>query len=182
MPPSYSGTHRHLRITGKKTVKLAIIVATANNRVIGADNALPWRLPEDLKYFRSVTLGKPLIMGRKTYESIGRPLPGRTNIVVSSRPDWRLEGAYVVGSLEQAIACAGNHLDSSGEVMIIGGEQLYLRSLPVVDRIYLTKIKLTVEGDAFFPPYNESDWNAHKVKSGFGADGLAYEFLILDRR
>ena len=129
--------------------KISIIVAMAKNRVIGKDNDMPWHLPADLQHFRKMTTGKPIIMGRKTYESIGRPLPKRHNIIVSRNADYEVEGCDVVGSLEEAVACAGE----VEEVMIIGGGFLYEQTINRVDKLYLTFIDLEVEGDTLFPSY-----------------------------
>lgn len=126
---------------------LSLIVAISQNRVIGRDNAMPWHLPDDLKYFRRVTKGNPVIMGRKTHESIGRPLPQRQNIVVSRDPNYHTVGCSVVGSLEAALATA----EPGKEAFIIGGAALYRQSLSMVDRVYLTEVRATVEGDTFFP-------------------------------
>ena len=137
-------------------MNVSLIVAVSRNGVIGLDNQLPWHLPEDLKYFKSVTMGKPLIMGRKTFESIGRPLPGRTNIVITRDSGWHAEGVEVAQTLLQAmtlarLACAQAELN---EIMVIGGEQIYRLALPVADRLYLTEVQAEVEGDAFFPAYD----------------------------
>ena len=119
-------------------VKLALIAAMARNRVIGRDNAMPWHLPEDLRYFKATTLGKPIVMGRKTFDSLGRPLPGRTNIVVSRQPDLRLEGAQVFASIDAALDAARQQAQADGvdEVMVIGGDNLYRQTLESADRIY----------------------------------------------
>ncbi|HIC44034.1 MAG TPA: type 3 dihydrofolate reductase [Sulfurimonas sp.] len=128
---------------------ISLIAAMAKNRVIGKDNAMPWHLPADLGHFKRVTLGKPIIMGRKTYESIGRPLPGRQNIVISSKLSYTLEGCDTVTSLEEALALVKG-LD---EVMIIGGGFLYKQALPQANKLYLTFIDLGIEGDTYFPDY-----------------------------
>lgn len=135
---------------------VSLIVAMANDRVIGVDNTLPWRLSADLKRFKAITMGKPIIMGRKTWESIGRPLPGRLNIVVSRNADYLAEGAKVVNSLDAAIDLANQ--DNADELMIMGGANLYEQALPYVNKMYLTQIDLNVKGDAWFPAYNESEW------------------------
>ena len=142
------------------SVPIALIAAVAENGVIGDKNAIPWRLPSDFAHFKRTTLGKPLIMGRKTFESIGRPLPGRTNIIVTHRGDYRPEGVLVVSSLEaaleraQAIAAA----DGASEVMIGGGAQIYAEALPLADRLYLTHVLLKPEGDTYFPAINPQEW------------------------
>lgn len=132
---------------------LSAIVAMASNRCIGRDNTLPWRLPADLQRFKRLTMGHTLIMGRKTYESIGRPLPGRTTLVVTHQPDWRAEGVRVAHSLEQALEQA-----RGDEVFIAGGAQLYAQALPQVRRLQLTLLERPYEGDTFFPPLDLSGW------------------------
>ena len=129
--------------------KISIIVAMAKNRVIGKDNDMPWHLPADLQHFRKMTTAKPIIMGRKTYESIGRPLPKRHNIIVSRNSDYSQEGCDVVGSLDEALRCAGD----VEEVMIIGGGFLYQQTIDQADKLYLTFIDLDVDGDTLFPSY-----------------------------
>lgn len=136
------------------SMKISLIVAMAHDRVIGADNAMPWHLPADLRHFKALTLGKPLIMGRRTFQSIGRPLPGRRNLVISRDPAWSAEGVEVCGSLESALAA----VVGCDEVMIIGGGQLYAQALVLADCLYLTHIDLTVAGDTRFPPYEQLGW------------------------
>ena len=128
---------------------LSIIVAMAKNRVIGKENDMPWHLPADLQHFRKKTSGKPIIMGRKTYESIGRPLPKRHNIIVSRKSDYKVEGCDVVSSLEEAVKMAGD----VEELFIIGGGFLYEQTIEQADKLYLTFIDLEVAGDTFFPEY-----------------------------
>lgn len=137
---------------------LAMIAAHAQNRVIGLNNQMPWHLPADLKHFKAKTLGKPIIMGRKTWDSLGRPLPGRLNIVVSRQPDLTLEGAEVFTDLLSARARAEAWALEQGaaEVMLIGGGQLYAQALEQAQTLYLTRIDLCVQGDAFFPEYGEA--------------------------
>ncbi|WP_295799034.1 dihydrofolate reductase [uncultured Microbulbifer sp.] len=138
---------------------LAMIVATARNGAIGRENTLPWRISGDLQFFKRTTLGKPVVMGRKTFESIGRPLPGRSNIVITRNPDWRADGVTVVSSLEQALQAADTvaRRDSAAEIMVIGGAQIYRQALPVAARLYVTEVEADVEGDAFFPAIG-NDW------------------------
>ena len=133
---------------------ISLIVAMTDERVIGIENRLPWHLPGDMQWFRRHTLGKPVIMGRKTYESIGRPLPERTNIVISRDTDYRAEGCTVVQSPEKALAAAGN----APEVMVMGGASIYAQFLDRADRLYLTLVHAAIEGDAFFPEFDESVW------------------------
>jgi dihydrofolate reductase len=159
---------------------ISLIVAASENHVIGVRGELPWRLPADLKRFKAITMGKPIVMGRLTWESIGRPLPGRLNIVISRQPDFVAEGCTVVGSPEAAISAAGD----APEVMVIGGGHIYKQFLPLADRIYLTRVHAEVEGDAFFPELDESKWDivdseAHEA-DGQGAP--PHTFLTLERR
>lgn len=166
-------------------MKLAIIVAAAKNGVIGNNNQLPWHLPQDLKYFKSVTLGKPVIMGRKTYESIGRPLPGRTNIVVTRSADWKVDGVVVVNSIEQALEEARKAIAASAtpveEAMIIGGAEIYRTALPMVNKVYLTRVEVEIEGDAFFPALPEAEWQLASTTAGDEQASLAHQFLVYER-
>ncbi|MGB1807719.1 MAG: dihydrofolate reductase [Porticoccaceae bacterium] len=164
-------------------MKLSLIVAVSRNGVIGIDNQLPWHLPEDLKYFKSVTMGKPLIMGRKTYDSIGRPLPGRTNIVVTRDPSWQAPGVDVAQSLEVALQLGQSACEAAGadEIMVIGGEQIYRMTLPAADRLYLTQVDAEVEGDAFFPEVDFSQWQQISEQLPELTDTHPYRFLQLDR-
>ena len=164
-------------------MKISLIVAVSRNGAIGLNNQLPWYLPEDLKYFKSVTMGKPLIMGRKTFDSIGRPLPGRANIVLTRDPQWTWAGVEVVQSVEQAlvageIACEAADVD---EIMVIGGEQIYRMTIDLADRIYLTQVDADVEGDAFFPDIDLNNWSQTSVKLPEIIDKHPYQFLVLDR-
>ncbi len=158
---------------------LSIIAALSRNRVIGKDNQLPWRLPADLKHFKAVTLGKPVIMGRKTFESIGKPLPGRDNIVVTRNPHFRADGLAVVHSLDAALAQAHN----APEIMLIGGAQLYAEALPRAQRLYLTLIDADIDGDAQFPEYNPAEWRetAREDHASDENNHYRYSFLILER-
>jgi dihydrofolate reductase len=155
---------------------LSLIVARASNGVIGKDNQLPWRLPADLKYFKAVTMGKPIVMGRKTFESIGRPLPGRQNIVVSRNPDFMSDGITVVHSVEAAIAAA----NEAAEIMLIGGTELYTLSLSLADKVYLTEIHQDFDGDARFPNL-DSQWKEISRDDHFSDDGLGYSFCIFEK-
>lgn len=166
-------------------MKLAIIVAAAKNGTIGRNNQLPWHLPQDLKYFKSVTLGKPVIMGRKTYESIGRPLPGRTNIVITRQQNWQPgSGVVVVSSLEQAIVAAREATADvvDAEAMIIGGAEIYRLALAQTDRVYLTQIEAEVEGDACFPPLPATLWELTSAVAGDPAAELPHTFCVYERR
>ncbi|MCW8883947.1 MAG: dihydrofolate reductase [Motiliproteus sp.] len=167
-------------------MKLALIVAQSENRVIGRNNKLPWHLPEDLKYFKSVTMGKAIIMGRKTFESIGRPLPGRTNIVVTRDASYKAEGIEVVHSLEAAVDKAEilALINGADEALVIGGAQLYEQALPRADRLYLTQVHHQVDGDAYFPAFEQNEWQ-QVGRDDFDADGhnpYNYSFLVLDRQ
>lgn len=157
-------------------MRIALIAAMAEHRVIGRGGSIPWKIPGEQKRFKRITLGHTVIMGRRTYESIGRPLPGRTNIVVSRRPGFRPEGCLAASGLEAALALcpAGEE-----EIFIIGGGQLYREALPIADRIYLTVVPLTVDGDAFFP---EIPAEAFALTSAERIPGPpAYDLLIYDR-
>ena len=133
---------------------ISLIAAMDENRLIGIDNRLPWQLPADLQYFRQVTMGKPILMGRKTYESIGRPLPGRMNIVLTSDPAFTADGCTVVHSVEEALnAAAGND-----EVMVIGGASVYRHMLPIAQRLYMTLVHAQFEGDTHFPVIEPDEW------------------------
>lgn len=164
---------------------LSSIVAMSENRVIGVDNQLPWHLPEDLKYFKRITMGHPIIMGRKTYESIGRPLPGRTNIVVTRQAEWDAEGVVATHSVDEALQVAARQVASDGveEAFMIGGEELFRQSLHKMDRIYLTQVHAHIDGDAYFPEFDRSQWEEveridHEPDH---RNPYAYSFLVLNR-
>ena len=166
-------------------MKRSMIVAMAENRVIGINNNLPWYLPNDLKYFKQVTMGKPILMGRKTFESIGKPLPGRANIVITRNKEWAADGIKIVHSLESAYQLAESivEIDGQDEVMVIGGDQIYQSSLPSIDRISLTKVHAEVKGDAWFPELDWSEWK-EVAREDFSAEGpnpYDYSFIVLDR-
>ena len=161
-------------------MNLSIVVAYSSNHVIGKDNRLLWHLPDDLKRFKNLTMGHPMIMGRKTFESIGKPLPGRTSIIVTRDPHYRREGCLVVHSVEEAIGVA---FELVPEVFVIGGAQIYERVLPMVQKIYLTEVHHFFEGDTFFPELNQNQWREIKRES-FPADlrnPYAYDFVELER-
>jgi dihydrofolate reductase len=157
---------------------LSLIVAMDRRRLIGRDNALPWRLPEDLRHFKATTLGKPIIMGRKTWESLGRPLPGRRNILVSRNPAYAAEGAEVAASLPAALQLA----QDEEEVFVIGGSELYRQALPLAHRLYLTEIDAAFEGDAWFPEFSADEWLETSREPQVGADGLPFAFVLYERR
>lgn len=166
-------------------MRVALIVAAASNGVIGRNNQLPWYLPNDLKYFKQATLGKPVVMGRKTFESIGKPLPGRTNIVITRQSDWNFEGVKVVNTLEQALELAESiaEIDAAEELMVIGGAEIYRAAFERADRLYLTRVHAEVEGDAFFPEVRDTDWRQLACED-FAAEGpnpYDYSFVVLER-
>jgi len=170
----------------KTSLSLSLIAALAENRVIGIDNRMPWHLPGDFKYFKAVTLGKPIIMGRKTWDSLGRPLPGRLNLVVSRQPGLRLEGAEVFASLDEAIARADAWAREQDvqELMLIGGAQLYTQALEQgsVDRLYLTRVALQPEGDAWFPAFDEAQWRLSSDQPQVEEGRPPYRFEVWDKR
>ncbi|TRY33479.1 type 3 dihydrofolate reductase [Aliiglaciecola sp. M165] len=157
-----------------------MIAAMAKNRVIGADNSMPWHLPADLAHFKRITLGKPVVMGRKTYQSIGKALPGRVNIVISRDPQLKLADAIVVENCEKAIQAAGD----VGELMVIGGGTIYEFFLPLCHRLYLTEIDLNVEGDTYFPDYTaEAQWHVLATESHVAdqKNRYNYQFITLEK-
>ncbi len=137
-------------------MKISLIVAMASNRVIGLNNKMPWHLSADLKKFKKITMGSPVLMGRKTHESIGKPLPGRTNIIVSRNPEYRQDGCLVFNDLKTALKKA---CESADEIFVIGGSDLYEAILPITDAIYLTVINREFQGDTFFPELDLNDWS-----------------------
>ncbi len=161
-------------------MKLSLICAISNNGVIGRNNKLPWHLSEDLKYFKRTTMGKCIIMGRKTYESIGKPLPGRTNIIVTRNRNYDVENARVVDSLADAIELAENiaFIDGSEEAFVIGGAQLYKEALPVVERMHLTRIHADVEGDAWFPEFDAQEWEEISRLDFSSSESNPYDYSI----
>jgi dihydrofolate reductase len=168
-------------------MKTALIVAHAKNYAIGINNALPWYIPEDLKWFKAVTMGKPIIMGRKTFDSIGRGLPGRTNIVVTRDQTWSSPGIKVAHSLTDAIelAQAIALIDGVDECMIIGGGQIYAEAMHWVDRMYVTLVDVNVDNaDAFFPAWNEQNWHLVDTQAvaAKGPDRPACVFNVLDAK
>ena len=158
---------------------ISLIVALGTNRVIGRGAIIPWRLPADQQRFKQLTMGRPLIMGRKTYESIGRPLPERLNIVVTRQSDYAAEGCEVVGSLEAALKRAGD-----GEVFVIGGSDLYQATLPIADRLHLTLVELAPEGDVLFPEIDWREWDEVERTTGQVDEKNVhpYTFITLERR
>ncbi|MEX2614597.1 MAG: dihydrofolate reductase [Alphaproteobacteria bacterium] len=166
------------------TLRCCLVVAMASNRVIGRDGGMPWHIPADLRHFRAVTMGRPLIMGRKTFQSIGRPLPGRTNIVVTRDRTFAAPGITVVRSADEALREAGAtaRRDGVDEIMAIGGGEMYARLLPMASRIHLTEIHDTPDGDVFFPDIDPAMWR-EIAREDIAADGEtpAYSFVTLDR-
>ena len=162
---------------------LALIVAMAENRVIGRHNQLPWRIKADLAFFKRTTMGKPMIMGRKTFESIGRPLPGRTTIVITRNTGWSYEGVETAGSVDAAITIANRRITQTGgrEIMVAGGAEIYAQTLDRAARLYITEIAAAPDGDAYFPEFDRSAFKeaARDIHSGHDP---AYTFVTLIRR
>lgn len=158
-------------------MNISIIVAIAENNVIGSNNQLIWHIPSDLKRFKSLTMGHHIIMGRKTWESIGRPLPGRQSIVVTRNINFSVDGAKVVHSLSEAIELA----KSDSEIFIVGGGELYRQALPLANKLYLTKVHKVFEGDVLFPPIDYSQWQELSSEKGKPTekDGLEYTYVDL---
>ncbi|MFV8781225.1 dihydrofolate reductase [Microbulbifer sp. SA54] len=163
---------------------LAMIVAMARNRAIGRENALPWRISGDLQFFKRTTLGKPVVMGRKTFESIGRPLPGRENIVITRNPEWKTDGVTIAPDLEQALQVADTvaKRDGAGEIMVIGGAQVYRQAMSLAARLYITEVAAEVDGDAFFPEV-DSNWQeaSRECYPASERDEFAYCLVQYDR-
>lgn len=161
---------------------ISLIVAVSANNVIGKENKLPWYLPNDLKYFKNTTWAMPIIMGRKTYESIGKPLPGRTNIVISRNTAWNADGTFSVQTLDQAIELS-NQLQVK-ELFIIGGAEIFNTSLPLAKRIYLTRIHQDFDGDVFFPNVNEENWKmiSNRDCQPDEKNAYAHSFQVWERK
>ncbi len=159
---------------------ISIIAAMGKNKVIGKGNALPWKLPADMEHFKTLTKGKPIIMGRKTFESVGKPLPDRTNIIITRDQNYKDEGCIVAYSTEEALKAAEN----SEEVMICGGAQIYKEFLPKADKMYLTLIDADFEGDAYFPEYNPEEWEetSYEEHERDAENQYNYTFLVLRRK
>jgi dihydrofolate reductase len=167
-------------MSDQKKPRVSVIAALAKNRVIGIENRLPWRLPEDLAHFKALTLGHPILMGRKTFESLGRPLPGRTNIVITRNPDYKPDDCLVAPSIPAAIALCKD----TDEVFFIGGADLYAQAIPLADRLYLTEVDIEVVGDAWFPDYDRSAFMEVSRESHTGEKGdvLEFDFVAYARR
>ena len=154
---------------------ISIIVAVAENGTIGSDNRLPWHLPDDLKHFKALSLGKPVVMGRRTFDSIGRPLPGRTNIVVSRRSELAIEGVLVVHSLDAALKAAA----SAPETVVIGGAEIFRQVLPRTNTIHLTRVHARVAGDVFFPQLDPAQWREAAVEHHAADERHEYAFSFV---
>ena len=161
-------------------MKLSLIAVVSRNNVIGKDNKMPWHLPADLQFFKTTTLGKPIIMGRKTWESLGRILPGRRHIVVTRNKDYTAEGVEIIHSTDAALKQASN----VDEAVIIGGAHLYEEMLPLTDRLYLTEIDAEFEGDTFFPEWNKEEWEvvSSETHPADEKNSFPYRFVVYDRR
>ncbi len=160
---------------------LSLIAALGRNRAIGYQNQLPWRLPADLQHFKQLTMGHHMLMGRKTFDSIGRPLPGRTSIIITRQPDYNVAGCLIAHSLAEAIALAKERGEQ--EAFVIGGAEIYAQALPLTDRMYLTWVEAEPEADAFFPVFDENEWET-SAEAGFAADEknqYAMKFVTLKR-
>lgn len=157
--------------------RLALIAAVSSNGVIGAGGKLPWHLPEDLRFFRAQTMGRPVVMGRRTWESIGRPLPGRRNVVVTRDAGYRAEGAELAVSLDEALARCAN----ADEVFVIGGGELYRAALERADTMVLTEIRRDYDGDVRFPPFDRTRWIERSREPRSDAQGLRYDFVRYER-
>lgn len=168
-------------------MQVAIYVAVAENGVIGRDNGLPWKLSSDLKRFKAGTMGKPIIMGRKTWESIGKPLPGRVNIVVTRDRAFKAEGAEVVGSLDEALTLGrvrGRCMAGADEICVVGGSEIYRQALPLADRLHVTHVLASVEGDARFPDIDPAVWEevrSEELPAG-ERDSHATRYAVYERR
>ena len=161
--------------------RIALVLAVADNGVIGDRGRIPWRVPEDMRRFRRLTMGKPVVMGRKTWESLPkRPLEGRTNIVVTRDPDFRADGAAVAPTLEAAFLLAG--LEKPEEISIIGGAQIYLAALPLADTVHLTEVHIAPEGDVRMPPFDPGTWTETAREDRKTDAGLSYSYVTLERR
>ena len=168
------------------SVKIAMIAAVAENGVIGADQSIPWRIPSDMAFFKRITMGKPLVMGRKQFETVGKPLPGRTNIVVTRQADYSPDGVIVMGNLDAAIAEARAIAEGDGvdEVMIVGGGEIYRQAMPLADRLYISHVALAPDGDVMFPTIDAGEWKVvgEPVVAPSGKDAAAFRVKVYERR
>ncbi len=165
------------------SLDITIVVARAKNGIIGNKGALPWHLPADLKRFKAITVGKPVVMGRKTFESIGKPLPGRQNIVMTRDPAWTADGVTVVPNLAEAVAAAGLDPRVRGDLMIIGGAEIYALALPIATRIELTEVDAEPAGDTILPPFDPARWcEVARVAHPAEGERPGFAFVTLERR
>jgi dihydrofolate reductase len=161
--------------------RLALVLAMADNGVIGARGAIPWRIADDMRRFKAITMGKPIVMGRKTWDSLPKkPLPGRTNIIITRDRAFRADGAAVVHSLDEAIARAQS--EKPDEIMIVGGAEIYLAALPRANLIHLTQVHGDFEGDAHLPPFDSKLWREAAREDRATSEGLRYSYVTLERR
>ncbi len=158
-----------------------MVMIMDRNQLVGSDGKMPWHLPSELQYFKSITMGKPIIMGRKTHESIGRALPGRTNIVITRKPDYQSDNTLVVADLDAALALAEQHLDDEREAMVIGGAEICRLAMPQTERLYLTLIDAEFEGDTWLDSYVADEWEEVSREERH-ADGFPLSLLVLERR
>ncbi|MGV3591125.1 MAG: type 3 dihydrofolate reductase [Gammaproteobacteria bacterium] len=167
-------------------MKVSLIVAMSQNRVIGRENQMPWHLPDELQYFKRVTMGKPVLMGRNTFESIGKPLPGRPNIVITRNTDYEVDGISVVNSVEDALDLAEQltEHDANAEAMVIGGAQIFAATFPRADLLYLTIVQAEVEGDVFFPEFPAEEWRlvSREERDANERNPYPYSVLVLERK
>lgn len=166
------------------SLRLSLLVAMARNRVIGRNNKLPWHLSADLKHFKFLTMGQTIVMGRKTYESIGKPLPGRTNIIITRQAGYEVPGAIVVRSVDEALLKCEETSSVNGESFIIGGEELYRQTLKICQRMYITEIQRDFEGDVFFPEFDSNEWEETQRDKHISENdnSLEYHFVVLNRK
>jgi dihydrofolate reductase len=159
--------------------RISLVLAMASNGMIGADGGMPWRIPEDMKHFKAVTMGKPIVMGRKTWDSFPKkPLPGRTNIVITSDANWRAEGAVAVHSFDEGVARAGD----AAEIAVIGGAQIYKLALSHADLVHLTEVHREFAGDTHMPLFDKAHWRETTREDHATPEGLAYSFVTLERQ
>jgi dihydrofolate reductase len=159
-------------------MKISLIAAMGKNRELGFNNKLPWSLPDDLKHFRALTKGHPVIMGRKTHEAIGRVLPDRKNIIVTRNKDYKADGCIVVGSMDEAVARAREGAKEDEEIFVIGGAEVYALGLPFADKMYLTSVDATMQADAYFPKFNEKEWKVVSEEPHATDEAHPYVFIF----
>lgn len=160
---------------------ITLVLAVADNGVIGAHGGIPWRIPEDMKRFRALTMGKPIVMGRKTWDSFPKkPLPGRTNIVITRDKTWKAQGAVIVNSLDEALATARR--ENPSEIAIVGGAEIYRQALAQATRIELTEVHTNAIGDTHFPPFEKNVWRETAREDHVASNGLCYSYVTLERQ